>query len=55
MLAYGFEDMTRAQVRALRALAARCPVTVSLPSASVSSTGVSVSVTPVAPGASVRR
>jgi ATP-dependent helicase/DNAse subunit B len=31
VLAYGFEDMTRAQVRALRALAARCPVTVSLP------------------------
>ncbi len=31
VLAYGFEDMTRAQVRALRALAARCQVTVSLP------------------------
>ena len=31
VLAYGFEDMTRAQVRALRALAARCDVTVSLP------------------------
>jgi ATP-dependent helicase/DNAse subunit B len=31
VLAYGFEDMTRAQVRALRALAARCAVTVSLP------------------------
>jgi hypothetical protein len=31
VLAYGFEDMTRAQLRALRALAARCSVTVSLP------------------------
>src|SRR5690348_5012665 len=31
VLAYGFEDMTPAQVRALRALAARVPVTVSLP------------------------
>jgi ATP-dependent helicase/DNAse subunit B len=31
VLAYGFEDMTRAQVRALRALSARCAVTVSLP------------------------
>jgi ATP-dependent helicase/DNAse subunit B len=31
VLAYGFEDMTRAQVRALLALAARCQVTVSLP------------------------
>jgi hypothetical protein len=31
VLAYGFEDMTQAQVRALRALAARCRVTVSLP------------------------
>ncbi len=31
VLAYGFEDMTAAQVRALRALAARVPVTVSLP------------------------
>ena len=31
MLAHGFEDMTVAQVRALRAIAARSPVTVSLP------------------------
>lgn len=31
VLAYGFEDMTVAQVRALRALAARGPVIVSLP------------------------
>ena len=31
VLAYGFEDMTQAQVRALRALSARCAVTVSLP------------------------
>ena len=31
VLAYGFEDMTVAQVRALKALAARGPVTVSLP------------------------
>ncbi|MGN6377381.1 MAG: PD-(D/E)XK nuclease family protein [Gaiellales bacterium] len=31
VLAYGFEDMTVAQVRALRALAARVEVTVSLP------------------------
>jgi ATP-dependent helicase/nuclease subunit B len=31
VLAYGFEDMTPAQVRALRALAARVDVTVSLP------------------------
>ncbi|HEY3764357.1 MAG TPA: PD-(D/E)XK nuclease family protein [Gaiellales bacterium] len=31
VLAYGFEDMTHAQLRSLRALAARCPVTVSLP------------------------
>jgi ATP-dependent helicase/DNAse subunit B len=31
VLAYGFEDMTTAQVRALLALAARVPVTVSLP------------------------
>ena len=31
VLAHGFEDMTVAQVRALRALAARSPVTVSLP------------------------
>ncbi len=31
VLAHGFEDMTVAQIRALRALAARSPVTVSLP------------------------
>ncbi len=31
VLAYGFEDMTTAQVRALLALSARVPVTVSLP------------------------
>ena len=31
VLAHGFEDMTVAQVRALRAIAARSPVTVSLP------------------------
>ena len=31
MLAYGFEDMTGVQLAALRALAARCEVIVSMP------------------------
>ena len=31
MFAYGFEDVSGVQLAALRALAARCPVMVSLP------------------------